>query len=156
MDCNPPGSSVHGDSPGKNTGAGCHVPLCRIFPTRGSNPGLPHCRWIIYCLSRYGSPRILGWVAYPISGGFSQFRSPALRDKVLGIVTLLRASRPRRRWLCPKEPSPPSQNSDLFYPDRKGDVCRCCKPLRRCCKPLGAGILCSCSRPCVLQVKLRL
>ena len=26
MDCSPPGSSVHGDSPGKNTGVGCHLP----------------------------------------------------------------------------------------------------------------------------------
>ena len=25
MDCSPPGSSVHGDSPGKNTGVGCHA-----------------------------------------------------------------------------------------------------------------------------------
>ena len=32
-DCSPPGSSVHGDSPGKNTGAGCHALLQRIFPT---------------------------------------------------------------------------------------------------------------------------
>ena len=48
MDCSPPGSSVHGDSPGKNTGAGCHVLLQGVFPTQGSNPGLPHCRWILY------------------------------------------------------------------------------------------------------------
>ena len=27
MDCSPPGSSVHGDSPGKNTGVGCHARL---------------------------------------------------------------------------------------------------------------------------------
>ena len=27
MDCIPPRSSVHGDSPGKNTGVGCHAPL---------------------------------------------------------------------------------------------------------------------------------
>ena len=40
MDCSLPGSSVHGDSPGKNTGLGCHVLLQRIFPTQGSNPGL--------------------------------------------------------------------------------------------------------------------
>ena len=33
MDCSPPGSSVHGDSPGKNTGAGCHALLQGIFPT---------------------------------------------------------------------------------------------------------------------------
>ena len=27
MDCSPPGSSLHGDSPGKNTGVGCHIPI---------------------------------------------------------------------------------------------------------------------------------
>ena len=30
--------------PGKNTGVGCHFRLQGIFPTQGSNPGLPHCR----------------------------------------------------------------------------------------------------------------
>ena len=34
-----------------------------IFPTQGSNPGLRHCRQILYYLSRQGSPRILEWVA---------------------------------------------------------------------------------------------
>ena len=33
-----------GDSPGKNTGVGCHFLLQGIFPTQGSNPGLPHWR----------------------------------------------------------------------------------------------------------------
>ena len=51
MDCSQPGSSVHGDSPGKNTGVGCHAHLLGIFPTQGSKPGLPHCRWILYHLS---------------------------------------------------------------------------------------------------------
>ena len=32
------------DSPGKNTGVGCHFLLQGIFPTQGSNPGLPHWR----------------------------------------------------------------------------------------------------------------
>ena len=41
-DCSPPGSSVHGDFPGKNTGVGCHFLLQEIFPTQGSNPG-PLC-----------------------------------------------------------------------------------------------------------------
>ena len=41
MDCSLPGSSVHGDSPGKNTRVGCHALLQGIFPTQGSNPGLP-------------------------------------------------------------------------------------------------------------------
>ena len=32
------------NSPGRNTGVGCHSLLQRIFLTQGSNPGLPHCR----------------------------------------------------------------------------------------------------------------
>ena len=56
VDCSPPGSSVHGDSPGKNTGVGCHALLQGIFPTQGSNPGLLHCRWILYHLSHQGNP----------------------------------------------------------------------------------------------------
>ena len=56
MDCSPPGSSVHGNFPGKNTGVGGHVVLQGIFPTQGSNQGLQHCRPILYCLSHQGSP----------------------------------------------------------------------------------------------------
>ena len=37
MDCSPPGSSVHGDSPGKNTELGGHALLQGIFPTQGFN-----------------------------------------------------------------------------------------------------------------------
>ena len=51
MDHSPPGSSVHGGSPGKKTGVGCHALLQGIFPTQGSNACLPHCRSILYCLS---------------------------------------------------------------------------------------------------------
>ena len=35
----------------KNTGVGCYALLQEIFPTRGSNPGLSHCRQILYPLS---------------------------------------------------------------------------------------------------------
>ena len=52
MDCSQPDSSVHGDSPGKSTGVGCHALLQGIFPTQGSNPGLPHCRRTLYHLSQ--------------------------------------------------------------------------------------------------------
>ena len=41
MDCSPPGSSVHGDSPGKNTGAGCHALLQGIEPNLGIEPRSP-------------------------------------------------------------------------------------------------------------------
>ena len=47
------------DSPGKNTGMGCHALLQGIFPTLGSNPGLPNRRQILYQLSHQGSPHQL-------------------------------------------------------------------------------------------------
>ena len=58
-DCSLPGSSVHGDSPGKNNGVGCHAFLQWIFPTQGSSSGLPHCRRTLYHLSHQGSPVFL-------------------------------------------------------------------------------------------------
>ena len=72
MDCSPPGSSVHGDSPGKSTGGGCHTLLQGIFPTQRSNPGLLHCRWIVYQLSYQGSPK--GWLVR------SRIRTHAYRE----------------------------------------------------------------------------
>ena len=51
IDCSPTGSSVRGDSPGKNTGMGFHAVFQAIFPTQGLIPGLLHCRQTLYCLS---------------------------------------------------------------------------------------------------------
>ena len=65
------------NSPGQNTGVGSLCLLQRIFPTQGSNPGLPHCRQILYQLSHKGSPRILEWVASPFSRGSSWPRNRA-------------------------------------------------------------------------------
>ena len=60
------------NSPGQNTGMGTSRSLLQgIFPTQGSNPGLPHCRWILYQLSHQGNPKILEWVAYPFCSGSS-------------------------------------------------------------------------------------
>ena len=56
VDYSPPGSYVHGDSPGMNAEVGSHSLLQGIFPTQGSNPGLLHCRRILYCLNHPGSP----------------------------------------------------------------------------------------------------
>ena len=55
MDCSPLGSSVHGDSPGKNTEVGSLSLLQGIFPIQELNWGLLHCRWILYQLSFQGS-----------------------------------------------------------------------------------------------------
>ena len=63
------------DSPGKNTGLGCHALLQGIFPTQGLNPGLPHCRQILHWLNHKGSSRILEWIAYPFFRGSSQPRN---------------------------------------------------------------------------------
>ena len=51
------------NSLGQNTGVGSLSLLQGIFPTQGLNPGLSHCRGILYELGHKGSPRILEWVA---------------------------------------------------------------------------------------------
>ena len=87
------------NSPGQNTRVGSLSLLQGIFPTQGLNPGLLHCRQILYQLSHKGSPGILEWLAYPfsrrssrprnwigvscIAGGF--FTNWAIRE-VLGMV----------------------------------------------------------------------
>ena len=63
------------NSPGQNTELGNLSLLQGIFPTQGLNPGLPHCRRILYQLSHKGSPRIREWVAYPFSSRSSQPRN---------------------------------------------------------------------------------
>ena len=55
------------NSPGKNTGVGRHSLLQGIFPTQGSNWGLPCCRQILYCLSHQGSPCLNGGSAFRTS-----------------------------------------------------------------------------------------
>ena len=45
------------DFPGKSTGVGCHFLLQKIFPTQGLNPGLPHCKQMLYRLSDQVSPQ---------------------------------------------------------------------------------------------------
>ena len=64
MDCSPPDSSVHGDSPGKNTGVGCHALLQGIFLTQGSNPSLLcllHWQSGFLPLGPNGKPKIASW-----------------------------------------------------------------------------------------------
>ena len=77
-----------------------------IFPTQGSNPGLRHCRQILYQLNHNESPRILEWVAYPFSSGSSQprnqtrvsctsggfFTNCTIRKKTISLITSLGTS----------------------------------------------------------------
>ena len=66
-----------------NNGVGSCSLLQGIFPTRGSNPGHPHCRWILYQLSHKGRPRTLEWVASPFPADLPdpgiELGSPALQ-----------------------------------------------------------------------------
>ena len=59
------------NSPGQNTAVGSLSLLQGIFSIQGLNPGLLHCKQILYQLNHQGSPRILEWVAYPFSSGSS-------------------------------------------------------------------------------------
>ena len=75
MECSPPGSFVHGDSPGKNTGVGCHALLQGNLPHPGITPKSPSLLADSYHLSHQGSSSILEWVAYPFSRGSSPPRN---------------------------------------------------------------------------------
>ena len=71
--CNLMDYTVHGILQARIRDWDIQYPLLHgIFPTQGLNPGLLHCRQILYQLSHQGSPRILEWVAYPFSRGSSQ------------------------------------------------------------------------------------
>jgi len=50
-------ASVRGILQARITGVGSLSLLQGIFPTQGSNSGVPHCRWILYHLSHQGSPK---------------------------------------------------------------------------------------------------
>ena len=90
------------NSLGQSTEVGSLSLLQGIFPMQGSNPGLLHCRWILYQVSHKGSPRILEWVAYPFFSGSSWprnwtrvsciagkfFTNWALREATAGVLAL--------------------------------------------------------------------
>ena len=70
--------TLQSDSPDQNTGVGSLSFLQGIFPTHGLNPGLLHCRRILYQLSHNGNPRILEWVAFPFSSPGIDLPNPGI------------------------------------------------------------------------------
>ena len=62
MDCSVPGSSIHGILQARILRVGCHSLLQGIFPTQESNPGLAHCRQILYCINHWGNPFLVRWL----------------------------------------------------------------------------------------------
>ena len=98
------------NSPGQNTGVGSRSLLQGIFPTQGSNPGLLHCRQILYQLSHRGGPRILEWVAYPFFSGSSQPRNRTRVSYIAGrfFASYMYTYIPSLLSLTPTLPSHPS------------------------------------------------
>ena len=65
MDCSLPGSSVHGDFPGKNTGVGFHALLQGFVPNPGIEPGSPTLQVDSLYLSHQGLPPSKDWGIFP-------------------------------------------------------------------------------------------
>ena len=85
--------------PGKNTEVGSHSLLQGIFPSQGSNLGLPHCRQILYCLNHRKVPRIWEQAAISSSKGSSRPRDQA---RVSCSLPLSHLGSPFNAWLVPK------------------------------------------------------
>ena len=87
--CNPVDSPWA--SPGQNIGVGNLFLLQGIFPTQGSNPGLPHCRRILHQLGYQGSPFLCAHSRRAHYPSF-HFLKPLIKDH------LLQAANPERVW----------------------------------------------------------
>ena len=80
---------------------GSHSLLQGIFLTQGSNPGLPHCRQILYHLSHQESPRILEWVPIPSPGDLP---NPGIKSKSPALQADSLLSEPLRKPMPKKGP----------------------------------------------------
>ena len=118
MGCSLPGSSVHGDTPGKNTGVGCRSLLQGFFPTQESNQGILHCNWIFYQLSYQFSSVAQSCPTLCESesqhAGFpvitNSWSSPKLVHRVGDAI------QPSHPLSSPSPPAPnPSQHQGLFH-----------------------------------------
>ena len=76
------------NSPGQNTGVGSFFLLQGIFPTQGLNPGLPHCRWILYQGSHKGNPKCSEHFHYSMVGQ-THLTQRLFYNKVLNIWHVL-------------------------------------------------------------------
>ena len=85
------------NSPGQNTGSGSLSLLQGIFPTQGSNPGLPHCWWILYQLSHKIN---IKWMCkYKINIKLMYINFSILAWRIPWIVESLGPQRVRHNWM---------------------------------------------------------
>ena len=128
VDYSPPGSSVHENSPDKNTRMGCQALLQGIFPTQGLNPGLLHCRQFLYYLSYEESPTILEWVAFFFSRGSSYLKN---QTEISFIASEFLTSWLVfcKCWIPPKKDTPHSRAKEKPQQDgRRGEIAFRIKP----------------------------
>ena len=116
------------DSPGKNTGVSGHFLLQGIFPTQGLNPGLPHCRQILYHLSHQTTRASLmvQWLRFHlpapgISGWGARVWVPSLvrelgSHSTSGPRNQNRKERQRLPWWCSEEESACQCRGHRFNP----------------------------------------
>ena len=83
MNCSPTRLLRPWNSPGRNTGVGCHFLLQGIFVFQGLNLGLLHCRQILYQLSHQGSSLFVTKMPAPLVSS-ENLRVPESPD--LGMV----------------------------------------------------------------------
>ena len=109
------------NSPGQNTGMGNLSLLQGIFPTEGSNPGLLHCRRILYQLSHKGSPKINMGPMQSITWTLESENLSRLEQKKDSDVAVLRcestqkeAARTDKQW----------GNRDLSHTTQGAEVCQ--------------------------------
>ena len=93
---------------------GCYFLLQGIFPTQESNPSLFHCKRILYHLSHQGSPRILEWVAYPLSTRSSWPRNQTGVFCIAGRFKPCEAAQEGRHWPLGNQPRGEQENLDIL------------------------------------------
>ena len=103
--------------PGQNIEVGRLSLLLGIFPTQRLNLGLRHCRRILYQLSHKGSPRILEWVANPLSSVSSD---PGIKPGSPGSPTLQADSLPTELSGKPNQ-----QTCPMIIPEAKCQSVNC-------------------------------
>ena len=109
---------------GKSTEVGCHFLLQGIFPTQGSNPGLPHCRQTLYHLSHQGNSQFSQFSHSVMSGSLrpheSQHARPPCPSPIPRVHSDSRVHRvsdaiqPSHPLLSPSPAPNPSQHQSLF------------------------------------------
>ena len=99
------------NSPSQNPRVGSLSLLQGIFPPQGWNPGLLHCRRILYQQSHQGIPRILEWAAYPFCSGSSR-----PRNRTQGLLHCKRILYQRFAFLLTLERFSPLSRSPMGFP----------------------------------------